>query len=400
MQDFHIIQALCRAALSNPSQAVIRQVERLRDALEKKGDKANAKKLTSLLSSVDKTCDMAPSRIQRSRMLFGGEELTAKTPVPVDKETSTPLAEILFSNSLPDEQPLFGANVEMAIQSVLNEWKHFDKLSKVEAQPARSCLIFGSPGTGKTHLALWLAKHMQMPVVLARLDGLMSSFLGTTSRNIGNLFSFAAKYRCILMLDEFDAIAKLRNDPQEVGEVKRVVNTLLQSLDTRKDLGFTIGITNHESLLDPAIWRRFDVQIQIPNPPLEVLKDIITKFMHPLKFNNEEIKFLAWCMEGGTGADVRSLVQWLKKSSVLNKGNTIDLVALVKQFSLLNSGRIDLHKRNLLVHGEEELINTLLHENRYNFKQKDLAALMGITPSALSKKLAKHKDSDGEVTYA
>ncbi len=400
MQDFHIIQALCRASLSNPSQAVIRQVERLRDALAKEGNKAEAKKLSSLLSSVDKTCDMAPSRIQRSKVLFSGEKLTAKTPVPVDKETSTPLAEILFPEELPNESPLLNHNVEAAIQSILSEWQHFDKLAKIEAQPARSCLIYGLPGTGKTHLALWLAKHMQMPVVLARLDGLMSSFLGTTSRNIGNLFSFSSKYRCILMLDEFDAIAKLRNDPQEVGEVKRVVNTLLQNLDARKDFGFTIGITNHETLLDPAIWRRFDVQIEIPTPSPEVLYKLIENFMAPLKFTEEEIKFLSWCIEGGSGADVKSLVQWLKKSRVLNKGDAPDLVALLQRFSVLNAGRIDPNKKNLLAHGDEDLITTLLSDKRYNFKKKEIALLMGITQSALSKKLAKHKDAGSEAAYA
>jgi AAA+ superfamily predicted ATPase len=72
-----------------------------------------------------------------------------------------------------------------------------------------------------------------------------------------------------LLLDEFDAMAKLRNDPQEVGEIKRVVNTLLQNLDSRKNIGFTIGVTNHESLLDPAIWRRFEVQIEISKPSSE-----------------------------------------------------------------------------------------------------------------------------------
>ena len=81
-----------------------------------------------------------------------------------------------------------------------------------------------------------------------KLDGLVSSFLGTTARNIGNLFAFANRHRCILLLDEFDAIAKVRDDPQEVGEIKRVVNALLQNLDTRRDVGFTIGITNHPKL--------------------------------------------------------------------------------------------------------------------------------------------------------
>jgi SpoVK/Ycf46/Vps4 family AAA+-type ATPase len=400
MQNFHIIQALCRSALSSPSKAVIRQVERLRDALEKEGDKVNAKKLARLLSSVDKTCDMAPSRIQRSKTLFAGEQITTKTPIPVDKETSTPLAEIAFPENLPENPPILNENVELAIQSVLNEWVHFDKLYKIDVQPARSVLIHGLPGTGKTHLALWLAKHMRLPVVVARLDGLMSSYLGTTSRNIGNLFSFASKYRCILLLDEFDAIAKLRNDPQEVGEVKRVVNTLLQNLDSRKNLGFTIGITNHESLLDPAIWRRFDIQIEIPAPSPEVLYNLITKFIHPLKLQDEEVKFLSWCIEGGSGADVKSLIQWLKKSRTLEGSNSLNLVSLLKRFSLLNSGRIDVRKRNLLAHGDDELIFTLLNESSYGFKQKEVASLLGVTPSTLSKKIAKHKEHESEAAYA
>lgn len=396
MQQFHIIQALCRAALTNPTDAVIHQITRLRDALEKNGENTDAKKLSRLLSSADKTCDMAPSRIQRSRVLFSGEELTLKTPVPVDKETSTPLAEILFPDDLPPDAPLLEEGTKAAIDSVLNEWHHFDKLVKIDAKPARSCLIYGLPGTGKTHLALWLAKHMQMPVVLARLDGLMSSFLGTTSRNIGNLFSFSSKYRCILLLDEFDAIAKLRNDPQEVGEVKRVVNTLLQNLDSRSESGFTIGITNHELLLDPAIWRRFDIQIEIPSPSRGVLNNLITQFIKPLKLEESEIKFLVWCCEGASGADVRSLVDWIKKSSVIDKTKTLDFVPLLRRFALLNSGRIPASKKKLLAHGGENLAQELL-KTPHHFKQKDLSELLGMTQSALSKKLTKLKES--ENTY-
>lgn len=399
MENFPIIQALCRASLANPSQAVIRQVERLRDALEKDGFKNESKKLDGLLSSMDKTCDMAPSKIQRSGAFQFGEDLAPNTPMPVDKETSTPLAEIVFPDSLPGEPPLFDSNVEVAIRSILNEWNHFEELLKIEAHPVRSCLIYGPPGTGKTHLALWVAKQLGVPVVTVRLDGLMSSFLGTTSRNIGNLFSFAAKYRCILLLDEFDAIAKLRNDSQEVGEIKRVVNTLLQNLDARKNIGFTIGITNHEALLDPAIWRRFDVQIEIPKPPHDVMVRIIKKFMKPLDFDEKEIKLLAWCIEGSSGADAKSLVQWLKKSSVLGNGKTSDLFLLLKRFVLLNSGRIDPIKRNLFAQTDEELGAALIQDSRYGFKQKEIAVFMGVTPSALSRKLTKLKEAESESTY-
>lgn len=392
MEYFNIIQALCRAALNNPNSAVINQIERLKQALEKDGKVSEARSLAGLLTSGNRSADMAPSRIERS-LVFKGEELTKRTALPVDKETSTPLAEVLFPDELPSNAPLFSENVMIAIESVLNEWVHHQKLFDIQAQPSRSCLIYGAPGTGKTHLALWLAKQIGMPVVLARLDGLMSSFLGTTSRNIGSLFSFADRYRCILLLDEFDAIAKLRNDPQEVGEIKRVVNTLLQNLDSRKSTGFTIGITNHETLLDPAIWRRFEVQIEIPKPSPDVMAAVIRKFQGPLEFNDNEIEFLSWSIDNASGADAEELVKWLKKSSILETNGDNSLVNKIRRFAILNSGRIETAKRNLLVHDDENLAVALLADDRYSFKKKDVASLLNITPSTLSKILSKSRET-------
>lgn len=392
IQYFSIIQALCRSALANPNDAILHQVKRLVEKLEKDGYSKEAKSLEGILSSSHSTVEMSPSKIQRSFLVSSGEEISRKTPIPVDKETSTPLAEIFFPDNLPQEEPLFDQNIELAIQSVISEWNGFDQLLEIDASPASSCLIYGPPGTGKTHLAKWIAKQIGLPVVLARLEGLMSSYLGTTSRNIGNLFTFANRYRCVLLLDEFDAIAKLRNDPQEVGEVKRVVNTLLQCLDSRKENGFTIGVTNHETLLDPAIWRRFDIQIEIPRPSPEVMIHLLKKFVAPLDFDDNEIKFLAWCLEGSSGADAEMLAKWLKRFFVLHKKD--NYVDMMKQFILLNSGRVDSHKRNVMLHNVDEFISMLLNDKTYSFKQKDIAPLFGMTASSLSKQLAKHKDPE------
>jgi SpoVK/Ycf46/Vps4 family AAA+-type ATPase len=217
----------------------------------------------------------------------------------------------------------------------------------------------------------------------------MSSFLGTTSRNIGNLFQFASRYQCILLIDEFDAIAKLRNDPQEVGEIKRVVNTLLQNLDSRKNVGFTIGVTNHEKLLDPAIWRRFDVQLEIPKPSPEVMRIVIKKFLTPLDMDASEIEFLAWLIDEASGADAEMMVKWLKKAEVLDDGEEKSLVGKIKRFAILNSGRIDVHKRNMLAHSDEELAKALASDGKYEFKQKDIASLLETSTSRMSKLLSK-----------
>lgn len=393
MNHFHIVQALCRAALANPTDAVRKQIERLSSALKEEGDDKSAKALISLLSASQKSVDMSPSRIQASRLIAPGEDLTCNTPIPADKETSSPLAELLFPEELPNEAPIFNENVTNAINSVLNEWKHFEKLNEIMADPTRSSLIFGAPGTGKTQLALWMARQLNLPVVLARLDGLISSFLGTTSRNIGNLFAFAARYRCVLLLDEFDAIAKLRNDPQEIGEIKRVVNTLLQNLDTRKSIGFTIGVTNHEILLDPAVWRRFEVQIEIPKPSFNDFVKIVAKDIQPLELDKNSISFLAWCLEGSSGADAEAMARWIKKWHVMSQcgGN---LLESVRQFALLNTGRMISDKKLSIMGTEDKFMKELQGFDRYDFKKKDVAAILKVSPSVLSRR--KHKEIELE----
>ncbi|MDR1883975.1 MAG: ATP-binding protein [Prevotella sp.] len=389
MEHFNIIQALCRSALSVPNSAVVQQVARLKDALKKGGDNKEAKSLESLLASSQIALEMTPGKIKQSFAIGRGDELTSTTPIPVDKETSTPLAEIYFGEDLPSEIPIFEDNIKEAIYSIINEWTKFDKLLEIEAYPASSCLIYGLPGTGKTHLAKWIAKQIGLPVALARLEGLMSSFLGTTAKNIGNLFAFANRYNCVLLLDEFDAIAKLRNDPQEVGEVKRVVNTLLQCLDSRKEKGFTIGVTNHEALLDPAIWRRFDIQIEIPKPSQMVSISLLKKFLQPLEFADNEVKLFAWCLEDSTGADVEMLAKWIKRAYVVDKEMNVSHV--IRQFALLNSGRVNEKKRDMILNSDEEFINALIEDDKYSFKQVDIAPLFRMTTSSLSKLKSKMK---------
>ncbi|MDT3401241.1 ATP-binding protein [Mucilaginibacter terrae] len=391
MQHFNIIQALCRSALANPTDAIVHQIKRLKEALEKDGQTKEVNSLNGILNSSQANLEMAPSKIQKSFVLSAGETLTRKTVLPVDKETSTALVEVFFDDDLPAEPPIFSHEIQIAIEAIINEWVKFEQLIQLQAIPASSCLIYGSPGTGKTHLAKWIAKQIGLPVVLARLEGLMSSFLGTTSRNIGNLFAFANRYNCVLLLDEFDAIAKLRNDPQEVGEVKRVVNTLLQSLDSRHERGFTIGVTNHETLLDPAIWRRFDIQMQVPKPSTDVLLHLITKLAAPLNFSETELKFLAWSLEDSSGADAKMLVQWLKRVQVINPDS--ELVPVMRQFVLLNAGRISGERRDAMVRGDETLIQALLADKTFGFKQKDIAPLLNMAPSSISKLLSRTKEN-------
>ena len=167
MEHFNIIQALCRSALVAPNNAVIQQIERLVKALKLSGLEKEAKSIEGLLETSRESMMMSPSKINRSFAISSRDTLTSKTILPVDKETSTPLAEVYFPEELPKDMPLFDKDIKDAIMSVINEWNNFNKLVKIDAFPASSCLIYGKPGTGKTHLAKWISRQIGVPVVLA-----------------------------------------------------------------------------------------------------------------------------------------------------------------------------------------------------------------------------------------
>ena len=398
MQHFTIIQALCRAAIADASPAIRKQIERLRDALAKEGEPKQSAAISSILTAAERTKELSPSRIERSRAPVAGESLTRSTPVPVDRETAAALADIIFPADIQPSPPLFDATVADAISTIVEEWAHFDALAEIDIRPSKTCLIYGAPGTGKTRLALWIAQQLDLPVVLVKLDGLVSSFLGTTARNIGNLFTFANRHRCILLLDEFDAIAKVRDDPQEVGEIKRVVNALLQNLDGRRDVGFTIGITNHPKLLDPAVWRRFEVQLEIPKPDFEMRKAIATHFMPPVQAPDAHLRLISWFTEGSTGAEIESLVRTYKKASAVREEDRRGLLDTLRQFATLNAARVQSERRALLFDDTSNLFRAMRDDPKLGFSMTDIGQIAGRDKSTVSRQLGRAaRAGEGEV---
>lgn len=388
-KQFTIIQSLCRAIISKNDELIVHQLGRLADNYANNGQDKEARSIRSYMGRINNLGSLNVVNLSTS-LFVSGEKLTKNVVIPTDKETSMPLLEIFFDDDLPLQGPLFNDNVMEAVNSLVLEWTNYDKLVKAGAAPSRSCLIYGRPGTGKTFLAKWIPKLMGLPIVLARLDGLMSSFLGTSSRNIRTLFEFANRYKCILLLDEFDAIAKLRDDPQEVGEIKRVVNSLLQNLDERENIGFTIGITNNEVLLDPAVWRRFDAQIEIPAPNKKVIEKLLRTYIKPVLLSDGEFKFLSWCLQGSTGADIQKLTNWIKRMKLLDEYKNDNIITLIRRYALLNTGRISKNVKEMLNQDDDKLVQYIL-DSDIDVKKKDVAEIFSISPSSLSKQISKSK---------
>lgn len=380
MEHFTIIQALCRAALPVGGSAVRHQVERLRDAARKNNDYTSARSLEQLLSKASKAAEMVPSRLTQSRamspMPLKGEELTVNTAVPVDRETASPLADVIFPDFLPEVMPIFTESLSDAARTLIEEWQNAEALAKIGVYPSTTCLLFGPPGVGKTTLALWMARQLQIPAVVARIDGLISSFLGTTARNVGNLFAFANRYRCVLVLDEFDAVAKVRDDPHEVGEIKRVVNALLQNIDARRGNGITIAVTNHESLLDPAIWRRFEIQLQIPKPNIQGRLAIVQANLPPTDPGKAVERFVSWLTDGLSGAEVETYVKGLKKALAIQTDKSTDIIPALKRSTLLSGPKMNALRIRILTLEPQEAAQQLAREPELQLTQLEIAQIL------------------------
>lgn len=395
MDHFPVVLGLCRSAIQTANPAVRSQIERLVRVLDKDGASEQVAALQKLLKSATDLSEIIPSRVVLSRTSLMGETLTPSVSAPVDKETGASLAEIVLPRKEGLPYPIFNNELAVGVKTLLEEWQHVDELRASGVRPALATMLFGAPGTGKTMMAHYVATQLDLPLVVARLDGLISSFLGTTARNISNLFSFANRYKCVLLLDEFDAVAKLRDDPHELGEIKRVVNTLLQCIDNRSEIGFTIAITNHESLLDPAVWRRFDLRISVPKPDVVTRQEILRRLFSSQKFDESQLRLLAWLTDEKSGSDIEKLSDFLRRQMAIRK-ESFDFLDAVRGYVRMSASETESTNRQSIFDEPEKLARVLASDRSIPFSQEQLAALFCCTQPTISRWLKKEKGSQGD----
>jgi hypothetical protein len=389
LEHFAVIQTLCRVGLEGNDPRFRQQVERLRDRVRKEGDQKSASVLERLLAAAGSDHTLTPSAVEVSRTLVTGDELTGNVHPPSDRETSVPLAEVILDPAVGKPAPIYTETLKLALDAMLNEWKRVETLRAMGVEPSRSCLIYGPPGTGKTLTAFWLAAQLRLPVVNARIDGLVSSFLGTTARNIANLFAFANRYRCVLVLDEFDAMAKMRDDPHEVGEIKRVVNTLLQNLDSRAGTGLTIAITNHDTLLDTAVWRRFENHIRIDLPDERTRVEMLQAFLRPLHINEDVVKTLAFLVGDRSGSFLKNFADALKRVLALETKDMSSAGVIRAAKSFVPRMAVEAAPSSpvrLFMDHEAYFVGALLASG-FSIRQASLAEMFEVSQSTISRYL-------------
>ena len=194
---------------------------------------------------------------------------TDGAPSTVRRTSMTELYHDISPTRMLDDLVLPKA-VVAACQQVLAEHRRVDLLRAHNLEPRHRLLLIGPPGNGKTSLAEALAAELAVPLFSVRYESVIASYLGETSVRLAKLFEQVRTHRCVLFFDEFDVVGKERGDVHETGEIKRVVSSLLLQVDELPSHVVVVAATNHPELLDRAVWRRFQVRLDLP-PPTQTL---------------------------------------------------------------------------------------------------------------------------------
>lgn len=237
--------------------------------------------------------------------------------VPKDKERNLPLLQIKEPVRRLEDVVLSDENASL-LDELLQEHRRVEVLQSYGLHPVDKILFCGPPGCGKTLTAEVLASELGLPLAIVRIDSVISSLLGETAANLRQVFDFVSTVPMVVLFDEFDAMAKERSDEAEHGELKRVVNAFLQMLDAYEGKSILVAATNHERILDSAVWRRFDEVLVFESPNLEQLRRLLTVKLRGLRREFEiDDAHIITLFKGMSHADVERVLRRAAKDMVL-----------------------------------------------------------------------------------
>jgi hypothetical protein len=223
---------------------------------------------------------------------------------------------------------------------LFEEHMRADLLRSHGIEPRNKVLLLGPPGNGKTSLAEAIAETLMLPLLTVKYESLIGAYLGETASRLGKLFDYVKTRQCVLFFDEFETIGKERGDTHETGEIKRVVSSLLLQIDVLPSYVIVIAATNHETLLDKAAWRRFQIRMDLPRPTRLDLEIWFTSFEKKYSHNSFSFGYaystLAKKLFGRSYAEAEEFALSVYRQYILSLPNVKPKEITQRQLKLFN----------------------------------------------------------------
>ena len=275
-----------------------------------------------LAADLEKSLHLAKER--RKNVGLGQKSSSAiLSSLPASKRDSVPLVQVIAHNDLRHHMVL-PVEIEEKFLRIEREFAARSRLAAHGLRSRKRILLYGPPGCGKSLGAEKIAWSTGLPLHKVRFDTLISSYFGETATNLGRVFEAAECEPCALFLDECDTIARTRGDRNDVGEVSRVVNMLLQLLEDYRGEGLVIAATNFYAALDPAIYRRFDEAIEIPTPGVIEISRLLKTTLSSLKVDKTvDFDQFARSLDGFSFSEVERIAQNAAKKCIMDNRKVV-----------------------------------------------------------------------------
>ncbi len=321
LKDYPILEAVLSSGFAGDRDGFRSNLELMEKRAAELGDSQVGELLNKITQTAERGWVEDRTNVDDKKAAFG------RTLGSID---DIPPGIMMLKTNVTMDEVILSENVKIVIHEFLEEQQYNEKYLDAGLEPRNKAMLIGPPGNGKTETTKAIANWMKVPLYYVRYDELVSKQPGETQKRLNRVFNFAKTHRCLLFFDEIDAIGKDRADQGQTGEMQSVVSTLLVQLEDVPPHVMVLAATNHPEMIDKAMWRRFHIRVNLPNPTIdEYVKYLAMKFGVYKLAPNIDLRVLAYRLQAENFAETSVFVDdcvrtWVRNDKAISVEEAVE----------------------------------------------------------------------------